>query len=218
MSRKKKSRTPQVGAERQQSDLRRHDGPAVLTSAPRWMHRLAPLLVALVTLAVFLPTLQNQFVGWDDDVNFLDNPHYRGLGWTQLRWMWTTSLMGHYIPLTWMTLGMDYVLWGMNPFGYHLTSLLLHVANAAVFYVLVLRILIFAVSGRSERGYALIVSAGLAALVFAIHPLRVESVTWITSEPVSGRSAAEGGIGCPSSCSPVRCSPSPCLSAYRSSC
>jgi tetratricopeptide (TPR) repeat protein len=162
------------------SDLRRHDGPAALTSAPRWIHRLAPLLVALITLAVFLPTLQNQFVSWDDDVTFLDNPHYRGLGWTQLRWMWTTGLMGHYIPLTWMTLGLDYVLGGMNPFGYHLTSLLLHVANAAVFYVLVLRILSFAMSGRSERDPALIVSAGLAALVFAIHPLRVESVTWIT--------------------------------------
>src|SRR3989442_6770688 len=88
--------------------------------------------------------------------------------------------MGHYIPLTWMTLGLDYVLWGMNPFGYHLTSLLLHVANAAIFYVLVLRLLSLAVSSRSERDPALIVSAGLAALVFAIHPLRVESVTWIT--------------------------------------
>src|SRR5437870_8657366 len=140
---------------------------------------LIPVLIALVTFAAFLPTLQNQFVTWDDAANFLDNPDYRGLAWTQLRWMWTTHL-GHYIPLTWMTLGLDYLLWGMNPFGYHLTSLLLHAANAVVFFFVVGRILTLALPSPSERGHALAVSAGFAALVFAIHPLRVESVAWVT--------------------------------------
>src|SRR5437667_2483815 len=140
---------------------------------------LIPVLIALVTFAAFLPTLQNQFVTWDDAANFLDNPHYRGLAWTHIRWMWTTHL-GHYIPLTWMTLGLDYLLWGMNPFGYHLTSLLLHAANAVVFFFVVHRILTLALPSRSERGHALAVAAGLAALVFAIHPLRVESVAWVT--------------------------------------
>src|SRR5437879_1824730 len=151
----------------------------VLTSAQRWVRWLAPLLIALVTFAAFLPALQNQFVDWDDQRNFLDNPHYRGLGWTQLYWMWTTHL-GHYIPLTWMTLGLDYLLWGMNPLGYHLTNLLLHAANAVVFFFVVRRILTLALLGASERGLALAVSAGFAALVFAIHPLRVESVAWAT--------------------------------------
>jgi hypothetical protein len=96
------------------------DGSTALESAPRWVHWLAPLLVAFTTFTAFLPTLQNQFVTWDDDHNFLDNPHYRGLGWGQLHWMWTTFHMGHYMPLTWMTLGLDYLLWGMNPAGYHL--------------------------------------------------------------------------------------------------
>src|SRR5213594_876195 len=140
---------------------------------------LAPVLIALVTFAAFLPTLQNQFVTWDDSKNFLENAHYRGLGWTHLRWMWTTHL-GHYIPLTWMTLGLDYLLWGMNPFGYHLTSLLLHAANAVAFFFVVRRILTLALPSPSERGHALAVSAGFAALVFAIHPLRVESVAWVT--------------------------------------
>src|SRR5213083_1160088 len=142
-------------------------------------HAVIPLVIAFSTFAAFLPTLQNQFVSWDDDKNFLENPHYRGLGWTQLRWMWTTHL-GHYIPLTWMTLGLDYLLWGMNPFGYHLTSLLLHAANAVVFFFVVHRILTLALPRPSERGRALAVSAGFAALVFAIHPLRVESVAWVT--------------------------------------
>src|SRR5207245_942332 len=140
---------------------------------------LVPALIALVTFAAFLPVLQNQFVDWDDQRNFLDNHHYRGLGWTHLRWMWTTHL-GHYIPLTWMTLGLDYLLWGMNPVGYHLTNLLLHAANAVVFFFVVRRILTLALLGASERGHALAVSAGFAALVFAIHPLRVESVGWAT--------------------------------------
>src|SRR2546428_198361 len=151
----------------------------VLTSAQRWVRWLAPLLIALVTFAAFLPALQNEFVDWDDQRNFLENPHYRGLGWTQLRWMWTTHL-GHYIPLTWMTLGLDYLLWGMNPVGYHLTSLLLHAANAVVFFFVVRRLLTRALPSPSEHGYALAVSSGVAALVFAIHPLRVESVAWVT--------------------------------------
>src|SRR5437867_786162 len=142
----------------------------------RW---LVTVLIALVTVAAFLPALQNQFVSWDDDENFLDNPHYRGLGWSPLRWMWTTH-QSHYIPLTWMTLGLDYLLWGMNPFGYHLTSLLLHAANAVVFFFVVHRILTLAQPSPSERGHALAVAAGFAALVFAIHPLRVESVAWVT--------------------------------------
>jgi len=140
---------------------------------------LVPVLIALVTFTAFLPTLQNEFVGWDDATNFLDNAHYRGLAWTHIRWMWTTHL-GHYIPLTWMTLGLDYLLWGMNPFGYHLTSLLLHAANAVVFFFVVHRILTLALPSPSERGHALAVAAGFAALVFAIHPLRVESVAWVT--------------------------------------
>src|SRR5712692_5504982 len=177
MSRRRKSRKLEVQAAVKASP--RGDGSIVLTSTQRWVRWLAPLLVALFTLTAFLPTLRNQFVNWDDYENFLDNPHYRGLGWIQLRWMWTTHL-GHYIPLTWMTLGLDYLLWGMNPLGYHLTSLLLHAANAVVFFFIVRRLLTRALSSPSERGYALAVCAGVAALVFAIHPLRVESVAWVT--------------------------------------
>src|SRR5712691_7147403 len=144
-----------------------------------WVRWLIPLVIAFSTFAAFLPALQNQFVDWDDQSNFLHNPHYRGLGWTQLGWMWTTH-RGHYIPLTWMTFGLDYLLWGMNPLGYHLTNLLLHAANAVVFFFLVRRLLTRALPSSSERGHALAVSAAFSALVFAIHPLRVESVAWAT--------------------------------------
>src|SRR2546426_5100631 len=181
MSRKKKARKLEAAIRAQHLQQPQHERrdpiPSALTQ--RWGSWLVPVLIALVTFAAFLPTLRNQFVTWDDPTNFLDNPHYRGLGWTHLRWMWTTH-RGHYIPLTWMTLGLDYLLWGMNPSGYHLTSLLLHAVNAVVFFLVGRRLLTLALPGPSERGHALAISAGFAALVFAIHPLRVESVAWVT--------------------------------------
>jgi Flp pilus assembly protein TadD len=136
-----------------------------------------PPVLALVTFLVFLPTLWNRFVAWDDYMNFLENPAYRGLTWPQIRWMFSTTLMGHWIPLTWLTLGLDYVLWGMNPTGYHLTSLIIFAANAPVFYFVALRIL------RHATAFAdgtLRVSAIAATLFFIIHPLRAESVGWAT--------------------------------------
>src|SRR5947199_111543 len=155
--------------------------PEAHASTHRWVFRLLPVLIALVTVVPFLPTLDNQFVNWHDDDNLLDNPHYRGLGWTHLRWMWTTCHIGHYAPLTWMTFGLDYLLWGMNPVGYHLTNLLLHAANPAVFYLVARRILGVALPGPAQRGnVGLAASAAFAALLFAIHPLRVESVAWAT--------------------------------------
>ena len=93
-------------------------------------------LVALVVFAVFGPALSNGFVEWDDPYNLTNNPHYRGFSPAHLRWMFTTMHGGHYQPLSWVTLGLDHALWGMNPMGYHLTSVLLHAANAVLFYFL----------------------------------------------------------------------------------
>src|SRR5881296_340780 len=181
MSRRSTPRKSRAAAKPQhpQPPLRERREPVPSALPQRRGFWLVPALIALVTFAAFLPVLQNQFVDWDDQRNFLDNHHYRGLGWTHLRWMWTTHL-GHYIPLTWMTLGLDYLLWGMNPVGYHLTNLLLHAANAVVFFFVVRRLLTRALSSPSERGHALALSAGFGSLVFAIHPLRVESVAWAT--------------------------------------
>jgi hypothetical protein len=114
------------------------------------------------------------------DDNLTENPFYRGLGWSELRWMWTTTLMGHYIPLTWMTFGLDYLVWGMNPAGYHLTNVVLHAANAALFYVLVQRLLTLALHATLADAFALRLASAFAALLFAVHPLRLKSVAWAT--------------------------------------
>jgi protein O-mannosyl-transferase len=144
----------------------------------RW---LAPVVVAIVSCAPFVPALWNDFVEWDDYENIVNNPHYRGLGWSQLRWMFTTFHMGPYQPLSWVTLGIDYLIWGMNPFGYHLTNLILHAANAVFFYYVSRRLLSIAWSISDEAGQSQLgLSAAFAALLFAIHPLRLESVAWAT--------------------------------------
>lgn len=137
-----------------------------------------PALVFFAVLAAFSPTLDNGFVGWDDDVNLLSNLSFRGLGWAQLRWMFTTRRLGLYQPLTWMSFGLDYKLWGLEPWGYHLTSILLHATAAVLLYFVCLRL--FEKAAPKAGRDAMAIGAAIAALAFAVHPLRVESVAWAT--------------------------------------
>jgi tetratricopeptide (TPR) repeat protein len=161
-------------------------GEARVVGKPELVVWATAALVFVVTLVSFLPALDGQFVNWDDDRNFVDNPHYRGLGLPQLRWMFFTFHLGHYIPVTWLTLGFDYLVWGMDARGYHLSSLLFHAATTTLFFFLSLRLLTVALG--EPRGARPVVGAGVAALLFGIHPLRVESVAWITErrDVVSG--------------------------------
>ncbi len=147
---------------------------------PDRAHWAVPLFVALITVVAFLPALDAGFVSWDDDKNFIYNLDYRGLGEDQLTWMWTTFHLGHYVPLSWMSLGLDYELWGMDARGYHATNLLLHAANAVLVYYLARRLLAASLPGLAASARQLTYAAALAALLFAVHPLRVESVAWVT--------------------------------------
>ena len=150
---------------------------------------LPAIFVAAVTLVAFLPILRNGFVEWDDYENLISNAHYRGLGWPQLSWMFTTFHMGPYQPLSWMTYGLDYLLWGLKPAGYHLTSLLFHAANAVFFYFVCRRLLcIVWANNPIHAPWQLSGAAAFAALFFSVHPLRVESVAWATErrDVVSG--------------------------------
>ncbi len=153
------------------------------------MSRSRTLLVMMgvvaLTVVAFLPALDGQFLNWDDDKNLVTNEGYRGLGWSQVRWMFTTTLMGHWIPLTWLTLGVNYVVGGMAPWGYHAGNLGLHAANAVVFYAIARRLLAAGAGGERTEDSAgsasrVVWGAAAAAAVFAVHPLRVESVAWVT--------------------------------------
>jgi Flp pilus assembly protein TadD len=155
--------------------------------APAWAAWAALLAIVAVSVLAFAPSLSGEFLNWDDERNFVKNEDYRGLGWPQIRWMFRATLMGHYIPVTWLTLGLNYVLGGMNPWGYHLVNILIHATNAVLFFYLARRLLA-AAAGDELPTWAHLWAATFASLVFAVHPLRVESVAWITErrDVVSG--------------------------------
>ena len=117
--------------------------------------------------AVFLSSVRNGWVNWDEADKFLGNPHFRGLGWSTIRWIFTGSVQdAHWIPFTWLTLSLDHAMWGMNPAGYHLTSLLIHSINALLCYVLAYRLLELGF-GAGARPRDLRLAGAVAALFFA---------------------------------------------------
>ena len=93
---------------------------------------LVAIPLVLLVATAFFPAVDNPFVAWDDDLNFLGNADYRGLGWPQVRWACTNFKAGVYQPMAWLAFEAQYVLFGLDPRGYHLTSLLLHAAVAVV--------------------------------------------------------------------------------------
>jgi protein O-mannosyl-transferase len=155
------------------------------TSRPslRWWIVVA---LAVTAAAALLPALNNGFLAYDDDENFIDNASFRGVGSSQFRWAWTTFLLGVYQPLAWMLLGLGYVLAGLNPRGYHLVSIGRHAAVAVALFALILAILRrcgWPGNPGTRREIHLQVAAALAAALFAVHPLRVEVVAWASCQP-----------------------------------
>jgi tetratricopeptide (TPR) repeat protein len=125
-------------------------------------------LVAALALAVFGKALGNGFVSLDDEPYVTANPRVlQGLSWQGVRWAFTTTTEANWHPLTWISHMGDVSLYGTDPSGHHLTSLLLHGANAAL-----VLLLLFRLTGQPGRSTA-------AAALFAVHPLRVESVAWV---------------------------------------
>lgn len=152
-------------------------GPSPTTGTGAWTVLRPVGVVALACLACFLPVLEAEWTNWDDPANFLQNPHFQGFTKQNLAWMWGSFHLGHYHPLTWMSAALDYSLWGLDPCGYHLTNLLLHAAGAVLLYFTILALL-GSVLPAGSTGLRTAALAG--ALFFAVHPLRVESVAWIT--------------------------------------
>ncbi|MCH9003583.1 MAG: hypothetical protein IIC02_13515, partial [Planctomycetes bacterium] len=145
----------------------------------RWQSRF--VLVALLVAATFLafaPALDNEFVNWDDDYTLVNNDAFRGLSLEHLRWMFTTAYTGHFQPLSWVSFAIDWYIWDLTPFGYHLTNLLLHVATGILFFFLVRRLFAIALPRLPDASRNL--GALASALLFSVHPLRVESVAWAT--------------------------------------
>ncbi len=146
----------------------------------------AACIVTFAPLVVFFRVLHFDFIhAWDDVRVLTGNPHFRGLGADQLRWMFTTTeFPAFYIPLSWLSWGLTYVLFGMNPFGYHLGNLLLHSINALLVYFLIREFLKIgkAETQRAERR-TVALCAGIGSLFWSLHPLRVEPVAISAGRP-----------------------------------
>ncbi len=132
-------------------------------------HRLIIPLLMLITLATFWRAASCQFVDYDDGLYAAANPQVRqGLSPQNIAWAFTTGHTSFYLPLTWLSLMLDSDLQGAGPRGYHVTNVILH-ALAVVLLYLALN----ALTGAPWR-------SALVALIFAVHPLRVESVAWVS--------------------------------------
>jgi len=141
---------------------------------------LGALVVAALTFVAFEPSLAGQWLHWDDDKHFVEHEAWRGLSASHLRWMFTTFHLGPYQPLSWVSLGFDHEMYGMEPRGYHATNIVLQAVVAAAFFGFARTLFQHIPSLSAARGWKIDGAAALAALFFAVHPLRVESVAWIT--------------------------------------
>ncbi len=178
MSRKSKKKAPAVPSSA--SDSADGDMPGEADSRPpesgsrpagwtdRWTVAGVCLFLAAITLAVFGRTVHNGFVNYDDGEYVYENAQVvRGLTFPGIVWAFTHVYSANWHPLTWISHMLDCQLYGLNPGGHHLTNILLHAATAILLFLVL----------RQMTG-ALWRSAFVAA-VFAIHPLRVESVAWV---------------------------------------
>ncbi|HMI30126.1 MAG TPA: tetratricopeptide repeat protein [Candidatus Limnocylindrales bacterium] len=136
-------------------------------SAGRWL--LAAAAIAAAAILVNLPTLRFQFVSWDDSRYVTENPWIRGWSASNLRHIFTQSYFVSYMPLQLVSYMLDYSLWGLKPFGYHLQQIVLHAVDSVLAFELVRRLF-----GRFWL-------AAIAGLFFALHPSHVESVAWVSA-------------------------------------
>ena len=134
-------------------------------------HRLEIVICVVlvaVTLAIFWPVRNHEFVDFDDSRYVSENLHVaKGLTWDGIGWAFTTTYAEFWHPVTWLSHMLDYQMFGDNPSGHHLTNLVLHLANTVLLFLVL--------KSMTQARWP---SAFVAAL-FALHPLHVESVVWV---------------------------------------
>lgn len=123
---------------------------------------------AALAIALYFPARSYQFLNWDDTTYVVNNPWIRALSFENIAHIFTKPYFANFLPLHLLSYMVDYRLWGLNPAGYHLQSILLHALNTALAFFVVRRLI----------GKAAI--AAVAALFFAVHPGHVEAVAWIS--------------------------------------
>lgn len=135
-------------------------------------------LLALGAALPFLPALSAPFLEWDDAANLVQNPHWRGFAPENIRWMLTTMHGGPYQPLSWLSYAFDFTLWGANPTAMRMTNYALHGFSAVLLFLTVGEL--FRKASPSSSTRERFIAALFASAFWAVHPLRVESVVWLT--------------------------------------
>ncbi|MGD0277304.1 MAG: tetratricopeptide repeat protein [Syntrophales bacterium] len=129
------------------------------------------LALAILTVIAFWPLKDSGFINFDDDIYVYENAYVQsGLNWNSIGQAFSSELAGKsglWHPVTWLSLMLDYQIFGLNPHGYHLINLLLHIINT---------VLLFLIFHRMTKT---LWQSAFVAVLFAIHPLHVESVAWI---------------------------------------
>ncbi len=126
------------------------------------------VLLAAVTTALYIPVMDHPFVVLDDREYVTANPHiHGGLGWSTIKWAFTSTAAANWHPLTWLSHAFDYQLFALNPAGHHLDSVLIHALDAALLFLLLVWV-------TKRVGPSVAVAA-----LFALHPINVESVAWV---------------------------------------
>lgn len=125
-------------------------------------------VIAVVTLIIFFPSLLNNLTNWDDRVYVNENNYIQTLSWENIKWIFSNSYMGNYHPLTMISLAIDYQIGKLNPFTFHFTNLVLHIGNAVLVFLFIL-----ALTGKINLSV-------IAGLLFGVHTLHVESVSWVS--------------------------------------
>jgi hypothetical protein len=142
-------------------------------------------LVSLLTFLVYLVSLGNEFVSWDDPGYVYKNNAIRSFDLAFLKWAFFEFHEANWHPLTWLSHALDYAVWGLNPMGHHLTNNVLHTVNTFLVVLLAARLVeawkgAAAGRGNFSDGRAIVITAGVTGLLFGLHPLHVESVAWVS--------------------------------------
>jgi protein O-mannosyl-transferase len=144
--------------------------------------------IALITFVLYSSALQNDFIdNWDDNVYVTENTHIRSFDLRLFQWAFFSFLHGNWHPLTVISHAADYAVWGLNPFGHHLTNIALHAANTFLVIILLIKLLeaLQQSAVKKSKLWAFLtvrtvfITAGTAGLLFGLHPVHVESVAWV---------------------------------------
>lgn len=149
---------------------------------------LLAIYAALITFFIYIPSLKNEFVNWDDGYYIFKNPYIHSLNFIFFKWAFFSFYLSNWHPLTWVTHAIDYALWGLIPVGHHLINNILHGLNTFLVVLLIEQLLDSSRKIQTSEGNfkgvfsdnGILVAAGVTGLLFGLHPIHVESVAWVS--------------------------------------